>query len=54
MLSLARQLSVALALVVLPVASQATTLKLARSGDALTMDPHAQNEGPTHNVNHQV
>jgi peptide/nickel transport system substrate-binding protein len=32
----------------------ATTLKLARSGDSLTLDPHAQNEGPTHNLNHQI
>jgi peptide/nickel transport system substrate-binding protein len=32
----------------------ATSLKLARSGDALTLDPHAQNEGPTHNLNHQI
>lgn len=34
--------------------AEATPLKLARSGDALTLDPHAQNEGPTHNVSHQI
>jgi peptide/nickel transport system substrate-binding protein len=36
------------------VPALATPMKLARSGDALTMDPHAQNEGPTHNLNHQI
>lgn len=43
---------VAFAASVLP--ASATALKLARSGDALTLDPHAQNEGPTHNLNHQI
>ena len=32
----------------------AETLRWARSGDALTLDPHAQNEGPTHTVRHQI
>ena len=32
----------------------AMTLKIARAGDALSLDPHAQNEGPTHNLNHQI
>ncbi len=32
----------------------AKTLNWARSGDSLTMDPHAQNEGPTHTLNHQI
>jgi peptide/nickel transport system substrate-binding protein len=32
----------------------AKSLKWARSGDALTLDPHAQNEGPTHNVLHLI
>lgn len=34
--------------------ASATKLTLARSGDALSLDPHAQNEGPTHNLNHQI
>ena len=29
-------------------AADARSLKWARSGDSLTLDPHAQNEGPTH------
>ena len=29
---------------------RARPIKWARSGDALTLDPHAQNEGPTHNL----
>ncbi len=34
--------------------AQAETLRWARSGDALTLDPHAQNEGPTHTIRHQI
>jgi len=30
------------------------TLRWARSGDSLTLDPHAQNEGPTHTLAHQI
>src|SRR5215207_2944872 len=32
----------------------ARSIKWARSGDALTLDPHAQNEGPTSNLNRQI
>lgn len=32
----------------------AETLNWARSGDSLTMDPHAQNEGPTHALASQI
>ncbi|MBY6048738.1 ABC transporter substrate-binding protein [Vannielia litorea] len=32
----------------------AETLRWARAGDALTLDPHAQNEGPTHTIRHQI
>ena len=35
-------------------ASWAETLRWARAGDALTLDPHAQNEGPTTALNHQI
>src|SRR5262249_6668514 len=45
------------ALVVLALAgsvADARALKWARSGDALTLDPHAQNEGPTHNLLHLI
>src|SRR5215471_639801 len=34
--------------------ADARAVKWARSGDALTLDPHAQNEGPTHNVLHLI
>jgi peptide/nickel transport system substrate-binding protein len=34
--------------------ADARAIKWARSGDALTLDPHAQNEGPTHNLSHQI
>lgn len=36
------------------VSADARTLRWARVGDALTMDPHAQNEGPTHTLNHHI
>jgi peptide/nickel transport system substrate-binding protein len=34
--------------------AQAETLRWARAGDALTLDPHAQNEGPTSAMLHQI
>lgn len=34
--------------------ASAETLNWARAGDALTLDPHAQNEGPTTALNHQI
>jgi peptide/nickel transport system substrate-binding protein len=42
------------ALVLAGGAVEARSIKWARSGDALTLDPHAQNEGPTHNLLHQI
>ncbi|MBW4708355.1 ABC transporter substrate-binding protein [Roseobacter sp. YSTF-M11] len=34
--------------------ASAETLRWARAGDSLTLDPHAQNEGPTTTLNHQI
>ena len=34
--------------------ASADTLRWARAGDALTLDPHAQNEGPTSALAHQI
>jgi peptide/nickel transport system substrate-binding protein len=34
--------------------ADARAIKWARSGDALTLDPHAQNEGPTSNLARQI
>jgi len=42
------------ATILTPLAASAQTVRWARSGDALTLDPHAQNEGPTHTLNHQI
>ncbi|MEL6570608.1 MAG: ABC transporter substrate-binding protein [Pseudomonadota bacterium] len=42
------------ALVAMSVPATAETLRWARAGDALTLDPHAQNEGPTHTMRHQM
>ncbi len=36
------------------VATSAETIRWARAGDALTLDPHAQNEGPTSALAHQI
>lgn len=36
------------------VAAYSETLRWARAGDSLTLDPHAQNEGPTHTLSHQI
>jgi len=44
----------ALALVLSAAPASAETLRWARVGDALTLDPHSQNEGPTHNLNHHI
>ena len=35
-------------------AASAETIRWARAGDSLTLDPHAQNEGPTHALAHQI
>ena len=35
-------------------AADARSIKWTRSGDALTLDPHAQNESPTANLNRQI
>lgn len=34
--------------------ASAETIRWARAGDSLTLDPHAQNEGPTTTLNHQI
>ncbi len=36
------------------LSAQADTIRWARAGDALTLDPHAQNEGPTTALAHQM
>ncbi|WP_127145148.1 ABC transporter substrate-binding protein [Pelagibacterium montanilacus] len=39
---------------VLVSAAQAETLRWARTSDALTLDPHSQNQGVTHTFNHHI
>ena len=39
---------------VIAVPGSAETLRWARAGDALTLDPHSQNEGPSHTIRHQM
>lgn len=43
-----------LAMALAAVPASAETLRWARVGDALTLDPHSQNEGPTHTLNHHI
>lgn len=38
----------------LALSAQAETLRWASAGDALTLDPHSQNEGQTHTIRHQM
>jgi len=48
-------LAAALAASALQVApAEAFTLRWARAVDALTLDPHAEDHGPTHALNHQI
>lgn len=44
----------ALALVMTSVSATAETLRWARVADALTLDPHSQNEGPTSTLLHHI
>jgi peptide/nickel transport system substrate-binding protein len=46
-------LAIPLALTLAVTAADARSLKWARTADALTLDPHSQNEGATHNLLHQ-
>ncbi|WP_371039141.1 ABC transporter substrate-binding protein [Rhodosalinus sp. FB01] len=41
-------------LVTTAAGASAETLRWARAGDSLTLDPPAQNEGPTHTLAHQI
>ena len=51
-----KTLSIVLSLLVMGIFSpvSANTIKWSMPGDSLTLDPHAQNEGPTHMVSRQV
>ena len=44
----------ALLLALLSSTASAETIRWAAAGDSLTLDPHAQNEGPTHTLAHQI
>ena len=51
----ARFLTIATALLAATsLGASAETLRWARAGDSLTLDPHAQNEGPTSALAHQI
>ncbi len=53
-MALRQTLMAATALALVGTAVSAETLKWSRAGDALTLDPQAQNEGPTHTLLHQI
>jgi peptide/nickel transport system substrate-binding protein len=44
----------AIALLVAATPASAETLRWARASDALTLDPHSQNQGVTHNFSHHI
>ena len=44
----------AAALALTAVSASAETIRWARAGDSITLDPHSQNEGPTHALAHQM
>jgi peptide/nickel transport system substrate-binding protein len=46
--------ALALSFVFLAADADARQLRWAAAGDSLTLDPHAQNEGPTHTMSHQI
>src|SRR5438552_3887097 len=52
--SILRAAATLLVLVLAAGSADARSVRWARSGDALTLDPHAQNEGPTHNLLQQI
>ncbi|MEM6382180.1 MAG: ABC transporter substrate-binding protein [Pseudomonadota bacterium] len=52
--TLIRTAAVLMGATMLAGAANAETLRWARVGDSLTLDPHAQNEGPTHTLAHQI
>ncbi|MEM1287183.1 MAG: ABC transporter substrate-binding protein [Pseudomonadota bacterium] len=52
--TLIRTSAIFLGATMLAGAASAETLRWARVGDSLTLDPHAQNEGPTHTLAHQI
>ncbi len=50
----AKKIFLASLLAAVAMPASAETLKWARAGDALTLDPHSQNEGPSHTIRHQM
>ena len=52
--AVAAALAASTALTALAAPAEARTLRWARSGDSLTLDPHAQNEGPTAALAHHI
>ena len=51
-----KTLSIVLSVLLMGVFSSAfaNSIKWSMPGDSLTLDPHAQNEGPTHMVSRQI
>lgn len=47
-------LAVAGAVAIIATPTFSETIRWARAGDSITLDPHAQNEGPTHALAHQM
>ena len=53
-MNIALKTAIASVVAALAVPASAETLRWASAGDALTLDPHSQNEGQTHTIRHQM
>ncbi|MDJ1006992.1 MAG: ABC transporter substrate-binding protein [Paracoccaceae bacterium] len=53
-MSIAKKAVLAALLASVALPASAETLRWASAGDALTLDPHSQNEGQTHTIRHQM
>ena len=49
-----RILAMAITVAITTTPTFSETIRWARAGDSITLDPHAQNEGPTHALAHQM
>ncbi len=53
-MSTATKAMIAAVVAAIALPAQAEVLRWASAGDALTLDPHSQNEGQTHTIRHQM
>jgi peptide/nickel transport system substrate-binding protein len=54
MANLIKKMTLCAAVASIAMSASAETLRWSSAGDSLTLDPHSQNEGPTHTLAHQI